>query len=604
MTSFLTELRRRHVFRVAAGYVVAAWLIVQGAAALAGMLTLPEWFGGLVLALVALGFPIALVLAWAFEMTPDGVKRTSADAGGAPARGLGGTDAALLAVLVGVLGVSVYQAARPRTAAPAVAAAADALSVAVLPFVNMSSDPEQEYFSDGLSEELLNQLAQIEALQVIGRTSSFAFKGRNEDLRTIGEQLNAAHLLEGSVRKSGDRLRITAQLIDARTGVHLWSETYDRQLTDVFAIQDEIAVAVADALSVTLGIARAPVPAGGAGDIEAYDLFLRAREVHRSASSGAEFDRAVGLYRGVLALDPSFARAREGLALLYLSQTILAPERRDEAVRALESIAAEALAATPDDASSHAAVALLHLQRREWADADAAFARAAALAPMSADVSAFHALMVMGTGRTEDAIALARAAVRNDPLSRNSSNLLQQALTIAGRREEAEAEHQRGLARFGAVEAIEHTALMRVWSDGDAAVTRAAFDRYIDSQTVPFPPSLALREAFEDREAALALVRAAGADPAYQDPTRQSFIARYAGHFGDPQLALAAARRAYVEIGSAFVAAIWFPDMAAARREPAFKDLVRDLGLVDYWRATGDWGDFCRPLGPDDFVCE
>jgi hypothetical protein len=188
-------------------------------------------------------------------------------------------------------------------------------------------------------------------------------------------------------------------------------------------------------------------------------------------------------------------------------------------------------------------------------------------------------------------------------LSRNSSNLLQQALTIAGRRDEAEAEHQRGLARFGPVEPIEHTALMRVWNDGDATVTRAAFDRYIDSQIVPFPPSLALREAFQDREAALALVRAAAAEPAYQDPTRLSFIARYAGHFGDRELALAAARRAYVEIGSAFVAAIWFPDMTEARRTPAFKDLVRDLGLVDYWRATGNWGDFCRPVGADDFEC-
>lgn len=597
--------------RVAAAYLVAAWVVMQIVAVTMPALELPAWVDGFVLLLLAFGFLIVLVVSWMFELTAAGLKRTAPSGPDAPAPPSVRTDAILIAAVALLLVVSLVQVVRPRSsevapmaaAAAAVAPSAEPLSVAVLPFVNMSSDPEQEYFSDGLSEELLNVLAQIDALRVAGRTSSFAFKNQNQDLRLIGEALGVANILEGSVRRSGDRLRITAQLINAADGYHLWSETYDRELTDVFVVQEEIAMAVAEALSITLGVATAPAPVA-TSDVETYDLYLRGRAAFNGGTP-EDLLRAAELFREVLARDPDYAPALSGLTMTYSYLFVYAPERRAEIDQVLRPLIAEWEAQRPDSWATHYVSAIARWRRREFTQAFRSMDRAVELAPASnLEVAGARMTLTAYVGRATAALGLAQAWVRSDPLSRAASAQLQMALDITGRRDEAEAEYRRSLDFQSGFEDIEHFALIRIWNDGDDALTAARFDRFLASQTVPMPLLAAVREVFDDPDAARALLRAGFDDPANQDPTRLMLLAIYAGHYGDPELAVAAQRRAHVELGGATYAALWRPDMAATRRTQGFKDLVRDLGMVDFWRESGDWGDFCRPVGVDDFECE
>ncbi len=267
MGSFWSELKRRNVVRVGIAYCAAGWVAIQIASVLFPLFGAPTWILKVVTTLVFLGFPLALVFAWAFELTPQGLKRTD----DVPREvSTPRTGRRLDFLIIGVLAVAVALFALDKfvwdTGSPAVRSRAGGASVepapqasggtrnsiAVLPFVNMSNDPEQEYFSDGIAEELLNALSRIKALKVAARTSAFSFKGKDVDLRDVGHKLNVATVLEGSVRKAGERLRITAQLIDVETGYHLWSETYDRELTDIFAIQDDITSRIVSALQVHL----------------------------------------------------------------------------------------------------------------------------------------------------------------------------------------------------------------------------------------------------------------------------------------------------------------------------------------------------------------
>jgi adenylate cyclase len=583
---FWVELQRRHVIRIVLAYLVVAWILVQVAVAIQAPLGLPGRFSTLVIVLLAIGFPIVSVLAWAFDITVDGIKRTP------PPQAQ----------------VELATQTAPIEPAPAVTAplpAADPRSIAVLPFVNMSSDPDQEYFSDGLSEELLNVLSQIENLRVIARTSCFAFKGKNADVREISRQLGVAHVLEGSVRKSGDRLRITAQLIDAADGGHLWSQTYDRELQDVFAIQDEIARAVAGALSITLGVGEATAETGRTEDLETYDLYLRAR-AQISGFGPDDFARAADLFRQAVASDPGFSRARAGFVYASFLSGIYVPERRVEAKRTLEQTVAEARARAPDDWATHFAVALLHYRRGEWADAERAFERVMARAPESVpEVGELRGNLLLNIGRAADALAILKETMSSDPLSVNRSFLLQFVLDMLGRHDEAEAEYQRSrdLPGADAREDMAHWALMRVWNGADAALIESRFDTFLSRQTIHASWNAEVRAVYDDPAAALAIIRAAYEDDANRDHTRLLFISAYAAHYGDAELALAVARSALVDLRGRAVNILWWPDMASVRRLPGFKELVRDIGLVDYWRTTGKWGDFARPVGDDDFEC-
>jgi TolB-like protein len=336
--SLIQELKRRNVFKVGAAYVVLTWLIAQVTDVFLESFGTPEWVIKTVLLLLVIGFPLALFFAWAFEMTPEGIKKEkdvdrSQSITTETGRKLDFTIIAILLLALGYFSfdkivqnqtrdAEIAQAAAEAEAAAVQAAARPVeKSIAVLPFVNMSDDASNEYFSDGISEEILNSLAKIKQLKVAGRTSSFAFKGKSQDLRQIGEALGVEHILEGSVRKAGTRIRITAQLIQVDDGFHLWSETYDRELTDVFAIQDEIAAAILEQLKAQLiGKDATPVMATRT-NTEAYELYLLAKQ-RMYQRTGPTIEAAAELLNRAIALDPEYAPAyaQRGIATLLLSE--------------------------------------------------------------------------------------------------------------------------------------------------------------------------------------------------------------------------------------------------------------------------------------------
>jgi len=320
--TLLAELKRRNVIRMAGLYLVGAWLLVQVAGTLLPMFGAPDWIGRSVVLLLALGLVPALVFAWVFELTPEGIKR---DAEVDPRQSIAPQTAqrmnqaifALLLLALGYFGLDKFVLAPRREAAlvarssvhsatGAVAAKHSPRSIAVLPFVNMSADPDNVYFSDGLSEEILNSLARIDGMQVVGRTSSFQFKGKNEDLRVIGEKLGVAQVLEGSVRREGDKARITAQLIRASDGIHLWSQTYDRTLKDTLAVQLDIAEQVAGVLNVVLDEKqRAVMRKAGVDNIDAFIAYQKGLKLYKDAHAEPE----IGLLDGLRAANAMFARA-------------------------------------------------------------------------------------------------------------------------------------------------------------------------------------------------------------------------------------------------------------------------------------------------------
>jgi TolB-like protein/Tfp pilus assembly protein PilF len=364
--SFYTELRRRNVFKVGIVYFVVAWLLLQVSDTLGPALRLPEWFVSAVAFLLILGFPVALIFAWAFELTPEGLKRDSEGDTAAPIAGKTGRklNYAIVAALVIALGYFVFETvvldsdrdtAGIPTAVQVVQQPAEIESaevdnsIAVLPFVNMSSDEEQEYFSDGLSEELLNLLAGIPELKVAARTSSFSFKGKDLGIPEIASQLNVAHILEGSVRKHGNQLRITAQLIRADNGYHIWSETYDRQLDNVFQIQEDIAIAVVDALRITL---LGEVPKLRKTDPRAYQLFLEGHYLKRQISSDA-LNRAVELFKQAVEIDPAYVPAWAELADTYFWGGGLDELSREETSALADQAIQTAISTDPDYAFAY-----------------------------------------------------------------------------------------------------------------------------------------------------------------------------------------------------------------------------------------------------------
>ena len=374
MRKFLEEIKRRNVSKVALVYIIAGWLTMQVVDVMFPALQLPEWMISAVAAFVLIGFPFAVIFAWAFEMTPEGIKRekdVDRDASMTTQTGskLNRTAMIILVVAVGFLLLDKFVLQLGEAPPPAAQSAAEVKpSIAVLPFVNMSDDKENEYFSDGLAEELLNLLAKIPRLHVAGRTSSFQFKGTNEDLRIIGEQLNVANVLEGSVRKSGTRLRITAQLIDAENGYHLWSETYDRDLTDIFAVQDEIASNVVNALKVALLGEQSVTTDRGTDNIDAYNEVLKGG-YFLNYLTRENLDNAFAAFKKATELDPTFARAWTGLAMTEYNRVagIAGSSGGDfrEGFHRVRAYATRAIDLQPDNVEAYIAQAMV-AQGADW----------------------------------------------------------------------------------------------------------------------------------------------------------------------------------------------------------------------------------------------
>jgi TolB-like protein len=458
--SFFEELKRRNVFRVGIAYGVAAWVLLQVADLVLENINAPEWVIQAMMMMVGLGFIAALVIAWAYEMTPEGIKKEAdVDRSHSVTTDTGRKmDRIIIGFLVIAVAVLLYRQSgniesiepAPGVAAeevtePAASPESEEKSIAVLPFVNMSSDPEQEYFSDGLSEELLNRLAKNDQLHVAARTSAFQFKGQNLDIADIGRQLNVAHVLEGSVRKAGNRLRITAQLIQVDNGFHLWSETYERELDDVFAIQDEIAVAISEAMEIELGTSS-NLAAGSkpTSNLEAYNLYLQAR--HLLAQRGDEnMRRANELFAEAVALDPGFVSAWSGLAfnmcLLYSYSPQISLE---ESLATTMSAAQRAIELDPDNSEAYTAVGRALAANWDWKGAQESFERAYALGPNDVGVLNLYADFLWQIGDIHEAINLKKQAYDLDPLSGVLAGDFAEMSAEAGQFEEALVAGERG----------------------------------------------------------------------------------------------------------------------------------------------------------------
>jgi TolB-like protein len=426
---FFAELKRRNVFRVAVAYLVAAWLLLQVTDIVLDNINAPDWIIQVFMLALVVGLPVALIFAWAFEMTPEGLKREkdvdrSRSITHHTGRKLDRVIIGILALAVVVLVVDRVRHAQqdeiPGSAETAAADSAEAApSIAVLPFVNMSSDPEQEYFSDGISEEILNSLAKVKELRVAGRTSSFAFKGQNQDLRQIGDTLGVEHILEGSVRKSGATVRITAQLIQVDDGFHLWSETYDRELTDIFAIQDEISSAILEQLKAHLvGLAETPAPAAAdRTDSAVYDLYLLARQ-RIYERKGPSIQAAAELLDRAIARDPQYAPAyaQRGITELLLSEDTYGTLPRAQAWAQAKLYLDKALQLDPEVAEAWAGLGLYHINRPgENSQAIENLEKALAINPNLIDASNWLQNAYGNVGDRRRALQILEQMVDRDP---------------------------------------------------------------------------------------------------------------------------------------------------------------------------------------------
>ena len=429
---FFEELKHRNVVRVAVLYLLACWLILDPVHVVFHMLEVPAWASRLVVVLMAAGLPAALLFAWAFEITPEGLKPTLEVDPKRSIRTLTGRrlDRAIIVVLVLALGYFVADkfwlakrepvpesvATKPTPPLAPAAIAVPEKSIAVLPFVDMSEKKDQEYFSDGLTEELIDHLSHGADLKVIARTSSFSFKGKNEDVRTIASKLGVAHLLEGSVRKAGNELRVTAQLIRASDGTHLWSQTYDRTLVDIFKVQDEIATTVAHALKVSL--LGGFVPNGtGSRSTEAYELFLQAQSMLRHASTAAANEKAVDQMHRAIELDPRFAPAWAQLSNARFNQAqrgfVPGEQVWSDARRAAE----KAIALDPKLADGYTYLARIQaLHEWDWAGAQTHLAQALVLDPGNAFAISWAGALAQIAGQGDAAREFIEKGVSLDPM--------------------------------------------------------------------------------------------------------------------------------------------------------------------------------------------
>ena len=452
---FLAELKRRHVIRVAGVYTVAAWGVFQVVHTILETLGFPKWTSTLTLALLVLGLPVVLVISWVFERTPRGGVAVTEDlAQGAPKPKLSRMDMLLLAAMVVVVGLAGAQIGGFLGGkATILGEGVPDKSVAVLPFVAFTSQKDSDYFADVLTEEVINSLAQVPDLKVTGRTSAFYFKGKNEDLREVGKRLGVAHVVEGSVRQDGDRLRVTAQLISVKDGFHLWSKTYDRSAGDAFAIQSEIGAAVAEALKTKLDMKGQPVRANR--DPQAYALEITSRAQMRRLGVD-ELKAARAGFEKLMVMEPDNADAYAG----YAQSTIMLAQHGmgmdfGEATRVSQAALAKAIRLNPN--SSHVWLAKAAISRalsirvtgpQYDRDLEDSLKRALALDPHNSQALTLLAARLVATGKAAEAEAAARKAVAVDPLSRSALMSLGKALMRTGKLEAAEKQYRSVVALY------------------------------------------------------------------------------------------------------------------------------------------------------------
>ena len=628
--SFFTELKRRNVFKVGVAYAIVAWLLIQIVATVFPILALPEWTIRFITILIIIGFPLALILAWIYELTPEGIKVTTSEG---PAQYHTQTTGqrlnyfiiGVLVLVVAFLVVKDYvlkespevvretqgtstmmetvspekesQENREPTAPPN--------SIAVLPFVNFSEDKKNEYFADGVSEEILNSLARIKELEVRGRTSSFYFKDKNEELITISKMLNVEYVLEGSVRRAGEQVRVTVQMINAREDEHIWSKTYERTLNDIFAIQDDIAKSVADTLEITLGIGELGRESGMTRNVEAYDAYLDGRFL-KNQPSRENISQAIEQCEHAVALDPKFAIAWDELGEAYENAAFTyVSEKAEEYSKKAKAAYARALDLAPNSPSSLFATASQHFRHREWVAAEQSFKKVLAQKPKDSQMNSLYGLYLVAFGRPGDAIVYFQRAVRAEPLFVTPALQLGLAYLYSGDLDAAlkQYDHARKLI-VGDTSIGDSSMLLLAMIRHDQALVKT----YAKKPGTMLPPEnrsllSTLGTHLDKPKQARSILYRFYEDPTYhKNSLMLGVIGMWSAYFDDQELAL----KAYQDASKSptfLLFTLWSPILKEMRRLPGFKDIVREWKLVDYWRETGNWGEFCHPVGRDDFEC-
>lgn len=615
---FIRELRRRRVFRLAGIYLIAAWLLLQVADVTFEPLGLPGWSMTALVWVVAVGFPVALALSWRYDITDDGLVRIT------PAHDDGSVDLSLTrfdyGLLVSVLVVAALVAytlvdrVRVQRAdvreLPELAIRDD--TVAVLPFENLSTTPDDEYFSDGVAQEILNTLAQVSQLRVIARTSSFSFKNKAVDIRDIAEQLGARNIVEGSVRRSGDRLRITAQLIDAVSGTHLWSATYEREAGDIFEVQENIAQQIVVAMRTALRIAiDEPMGAHSTTDnVEAYDRYLLGNYYYWQRGR-QQLEMAIELFREALELDPDYAHAWAALSAAYNSAGSHGADVGDRHPQELAAEAAER-AVELDETLGLAWAVLGNTksgQHRSLGAGVPYFMRAIDVSPNEPTVLHWRAEGNMMVGRVSEALASARKVYEMDPTTPTRSIMVGCANALAGN-------YDRGLQYINTVleSGINH---FYPWECGLWAVL-GKHDIDLIEAWLAKSPSGRRAEAVAAEQAFLAALREPDSISRREQAVAR-IMSAYQDHEDGPRIPGPVARlllvflgandAAYVLVNERFDHGLWSPQamwflpyFSEFRRDPRFASIVERSTAIEFWRSYG-WADACRPAG-ESFTCD
>ena len=611
LSALWRRVHERKIAQWSLAYVALAYGIQHGVVLTAEAFDWPHAVQQISMLLLALGLPVTMTFAWYH--------------GERASRRISGPELTIIAILLAIGSLFFYVLVKPqgeveaRAVEPTVAAARSAtrnpggtISVAVLPFVNLSSDKEQEFFSDGMTEEITAALAKVPDLKVVARTSAFEFKGKNVDVEQIGAQLHATHLIEGSVRKAGDKLRITAQLIKADDGTHIWAEDYDRELTDVFAIQEDIARAITASLRMPLGLKPGEnLVANRNVDVEVYQEFLRLRAQERALPVIRIFREVTPAFEKLVARQPNFAPARAYLSRVYLA-TLSVMDRAimtrppEETQRLqqpvfdkMEKAAREAIRLDPRQAVAYAALALVEKNQKHWASASDLLRKAQELDPYDPDILSDYGDFLLQTGRIKDAFGVLQQAHALEPLVGNYGDLLAEAYM---------ADNQPAAA-IAMLEAIPiHATGYYQWL-AQAYAMMGRFNDAANSILMVSPAFFGGEEARERgsqiREQAAQLIRTAprkAGDPSTLPALtgRQDFIYFYVGA---PDRLLDYPERS-IKAGELIATDLFAANYAPVRKTERFKRLIREAGLVDYWKERG-WPDLCHPTtGDDDFACE
>jgi len=573
--NFFGELKRRNVYKVAVAYAVAGWALAQGIAQVFPVFDIPNWAVRLMVLAIVIGFPIALVVAWAFELTPQGIKRTEDVDLTSSAQRPAKRTWMFVVVIGGAISLSLFFLGRYTARNSSSAFELPAKSIAVLPLLNESGDPADEYFSDGLSEELIAALAQIKELKVIGRSSSFRFKDRKEETKTIGEKLGVATLLEGTVRKQGERVRIVAELINAADGIELWTQTFDRELKDIFAVQQEIAAAVASSLKVTLlGSDERSSTKPATKNTEAHNAYLLGH-YHFQRRNLEDFRKAVAHFDEAIRLDPDYALAYAERSEAWTLIGDLSGQGKTAWPKARED-AEKAVAIAPTLAEAHAALGWVRcFVEWKFAEGLSELKRAKELSPANPTANDLLARVIVYLGKPAEAEKQARQAVELDPLAFPAQNNLARVLFFEGKLDEADAVARKAAELHPAAASAHRFQVLVAAQRGDGATALREAQLEPDEGYRRFELALAqhVRGDREAADAALADLIANGRDQlAYQ-------IAEIYAVRGDKDKAFEWLQISFDTHDTGTLGLLIDPLLRDLRPDPRYKSLLAKLGL-------------------------